>query len=158
MGAGGGETMTHQELIKRAERWLLNTKGCGFCFTELCSSIGEIPDAIGWKNCRSHLVECKTSRADFFSDKKKRFRRFPEQGLGVYRYYMTIPGLIVPGELPKMWGLLYVYKTQVRIIHMPGAFNIEKAARMELPILCSALRRIHLQGDLHKIYDTPWKN
>lgn len=147
--------MTHQELIIRAERWLLNTKGCGFCFTELVCSAREIPDAIGWKNSWSYLIECKTSRADFQADLKKMFRKFPEYGMGVFRYYMTTPALITPEELPEKWGLLYVYKTQVRVVKRPKAFDVDKAARREVQLMCSALRRIHLRGDLHKIYESP---
>lgn len=150
--------MTHQELIKRAERWLLNTKGCGFCFTELTCSAGEIPDAIGWKHSRSILVECKASRADFQSDKKKMFRQFPEYGMGVFRYYMTTPNLIIPSEIPNKWGLLYVYKKQVRIIKKSRVFNVEKAAAREIQLMYSALRRLHLRGDLYKIYDSPWES
>ena len=62
---------THAELVKRAEHWLMKTVGCSFCLTELTTSAGEIPDAIGWKNGRSILIECKATRADFLSDKKK---------------------------------------------------------------------------------------
>ncbi len=36
--------MTHAELIKKAERWLLNTKRCSFVFTELVTHAGETPD------------------------------------------------------------------------------------------------------------------
>ena len=149
--------MTHKELIARAEKWLMNTKGCSFCFTELTCWAPEVPDAIGWKSCHSHLVECKTSRADFQSDAKKMVRQFPYLGMGVYRYYMTVHKLITPEELPRQWGLLYVYKNQVRMIKDPISFKVSDATVQEMPLLMSALRRVYLRGDLPKIYDSVWK-
>ena len=69
--------MTHDKLVTIAKRWLLNTKGCGFAFQELCAFTPnvETPDAIGWRNGITILVECKISRADFLSDKNKLFRK-----------------------------------------------------------------------------------
>jgi hypothetical protein len=148
-------SFTHAELVQRAKRWLVNTKGCGFCLSEMrCyNNSGEIPDAIGWRYASSHLIECKTSRGDFFADAKKIFRRDVRKGIGNYRYYMTEPNLIIPDELPERWGLLYVYKTQVRQIVKPERFGHKEVPKVERPLLCSALRRVHLQGDLEKIYD-----
>lgn len=147
--------LTHSELIARAERWLLNSRGCGFCLSELVSNnySGEIPDCIGWRYGSSHLIECKTSHGDFFSDNRKLFRRDERRGMGNFRYYMTEPKLISKDELPERWGLLYVYRTQVRMIIKPKRFNFDNIARNERPLLCSALRRVHLRGDLEKIYD-----
>ena len=75
--------MTHDQLVARAKHWLLNTYGCGFAFAELtaCTNSGEIPDAIGFKYGHSILVECKTSRSDFLSDKKKTFRKYAWESL-----------------------------------------------------------------------------
>jgi hypothetical protein len=154
--------MTHKELVARAEKWLMNTMGCGFCFTELtCNSYtGEIPDAIGWRGGYSFLVECKTTRADFQTDAKKIFRYEPKEGMGNYRYFMTPPNLISPDELPKRWGLLYARRTQTRIIKAcmsDNIFQTDAVALREAPLLHSALRRVYLRGDLPKIYDSVWK-
>ncbi len=145
--------MTHAELIIRAERWLLRTKGCGFTLVELAcySNSGEIPDVIGFKQGRSHLVECKANRADFLGDSKKTFRRRPELGMGSYRYYATPASLIERVEVPARWGLLWVYPAQVRLIKRPTFWP--DTASKDLPILCSALRRVHIRGDLRKIYE-----
>ena len=147
--------MNHHELTNRAKRWLLKTKGCGFVLSELvCNSIvGETPDAIGWKYGQSHLIECKTSRADFFSDKKKSFRRRQYLGMGNYRYYMTLPDLVNSNEIPHRWGLLYAYPTMIKVVKEPEFICYPTTAEREIPVLCSALRRVHLRGDLEKIYD-----
>lgn len=147
--------LTHKELVSRAERWLLNSRGCGFCLSELVSysTSGEIPDCIGWRYGSSYLIECKTSRNDFFADAKKAFRRDVRLGMGNHRYYMTEPNLITIDELPERWGLLYVYPAQVRVIIKPSRFDHKEIMYAERPILCSALRRVHLRGDLDKIYD-----
>ena len=144
--------MTHRELVLRAERWLLKTKGCGFAFRELTPANGEIPDAIGWKNkCVSILVECKTSKADFLSDKHKYFRRDSYRGMGKYRYYMCPKGVIKPEELPQGWGLLYCLKNIIRKVKDAVYQECDQAA--EIGLLVSALRRVHIHGDLEKIYD-----
>jgi hypothetical protein len=147
--------VTHADLVVRATKWLKNTIGCGFVLTELSTASMETPDAIGWTSVTSYLVECKTSRSDFLADRKKLFRAYPEQGMGVYRYYMTPPGLVNPEELPSRWGLLWVYGRTVKVMKQPEAFDPKQAAFNEQPLLCSALRRVHLRGDLVKIYTMP---
>lgn len=161
-------TLTHDDLVKRAKRWLLNTVGCSFALVELRTLAPEVPDAIGFKETRSFLVECKTSRSDFLADKAKPFRQWPEVGMGNYRFYMAPPGLIRIDELPKHWGLLEVHERVVRIahpatgfnkrggnIHQPPAFSGESVILNERPMLISALRRVALRGDLEKIYENP---
>lgn len=147
--------MTHADLVERAEKFLLNTVRCYFVLKELVcyNSTGEVPDAIGWRYNESHMIECKTSRSDFFADKKKFFRRRKWLGVGNYRYYMTLPELIMPEEIPLKWGLLYVYNRRVKIIVKPEKIHYMNTAERELPFLCSALRRVHLQGNLCKIYE-----
>jgi len=147
--------MTHADLVKRAEKFLLNTIKCRFVLKKLVcyNATGEIPDAIGWKYDGSHMIECKTSRSDFFADKKKFFRQHRWLGIGNYRYYMTIPELVTPEEVPLKWGLLYVYSRSVKIIVKPERMHYVNIAIRELPFLCSALRRVYLQGNLHKIYE-----
>jgi hypothetical protein len=147
--------MDHKEMVKRAEKWLLNTRRCGFVLTEFAPWIcSEIPDAIGWDNrkARSYLIECKTSRADFLGDAEKPFRKRPGRGIGNYRYYMIPNGLVKPDELPPKWGLLYVFPKIVKLIADAQLYDDPKIAANKRPLLCSALRRVHLRGDLGKIY------
>lgn len=157
--------MTHQELVKIAERWLLGTKKCSFAFTELvCLATSEIPDAIGFQGGESFLVECKVSRADFLSDAKKLFRRNPWMGMGVFRYYLCPAGIIQPTDLPEKWGLIWVNeKGKPRQIVGPKGnvwstqqdFRHERNMQAEMGLMASALRRLHLRGVLPMIYLGP---
>jgi hypothetical protein len=145
--------MTHSDLVARAERWLLKNRGCGFALTELVSYAGEIPDAIGWQHSCSHLVECKLTRSDFLSDARKRFRRNPLQGMGNYRYYLSPPDVISETDLPDRWGLLWVWPKRVVIVRNAQCFSDPQIAANERYLFYSALRRVHLRGDLSKIYE-----
>ncbi len=150
--------MDHKEMVKRAEKWLLNTRRCGFVLIELSPWIcSEVPDAIGWDNqkARSFLIECKTSRANFLSDAAKPFRKRPRRGMGNFRFYMVPTGLVRPEELPPKGGLLYVYPKIIKVVVQPELHDDPKIAANERPLLCSALRRVHFRGDLTKIYEPP---
>src|ERR1700693_6104770 len=100
------ESMTHAQLVEKAVRWLRNYR-CGVVLSEQACVSGEMPDAIGWKRaCHSVLIECKITRADFFVDRDKPFRRKQECGLGWERFYLAPAGMIRREELPVGWGLL----------------------------------------------------
>lgn len=153
--------LTHADLVEIAEKWLL--KRCGFAFRELTTFAGETPDGIGFRSGGSILVECKATRSDFLSDKKKFFRRKPEMGVGMFRFYMCPIGLIKPEELPEKWGLLYVSDSgQVRQKAGPkgnvwssysnGFVFTERNIINEMALMYSALRRLHLQGVMPLIY------
>ena len=154
--------MTHEELVKRAERWL-KTMGCGVVFNDSFRTgtiTGEQPDAIGWRDGLSLLVECKASRADFFADKKKHFRRDPGEGMGDWRFIMCPPGLIQVGELPEGWGLLYVHPRKIERAHgVPANCHwwsqkpFEGNKRCETQLMYSALRRISIRGYFETIYE-----
>jgi hypothetical protein len=152
---------THSELVKIAEKWLYKTMNCGVVITELVSYANEIPDAFGMRSFYSILIECKTSRSDFFADRKKIFRQMPEQGIGDYRFFLCDEGLIKPEDLPERWGLLWWNGKQVKRIVGPKGniwsnfpeFKFEKDSRQEYKIFFSALRRVQLRGDLYKIYE-----
>jgi len=160
-GCSKMEPMTHAELVQRARHWLSNTVKCRFVFCEYGERYGEVPDAIGWvKEYRnrsitypSYLIECKISKADFMGDQGKPFRKNPMLGMGNYRYYLSEPGVIDPTWLPDQWGLLYVYSRQVKIIKDAIFIGWPVIAQNERQILCSALRRVHIRGDLAKIQD-----
>jgi hypothetical protein len=109
--------LTHDELCKI---------GCTFLREQGCSVVvnqpnalpnGESPDAIGFHgHNQSHIVEAKTSRSDFLADKNKPFRTNPKFGAGSYRWFICEPDLIIAGELPDNWGLVYAIKGQRKII------------------------------------------
>jgi hypothetical protein len=156
--------MSHDELCNIAENWLLKAKGCSFALTELDAAIGEIPDSIGFRSGFSIMVECKVSRSDFLSDKKKRIRINPYLGVGKFRFYMCPTDLIKPDELPQGWGLVYVNeKMKCRQIVGPKGniwegqkeFHHERHMQAEWQMMASALRRLHLRGRLPEIYLGP---
>ncbi|WP_110693329.1 hypothetical protein [Salinicola halophyticus] len=154
--------MDHSELCLRAEKWLRNAIGCGVTFDDRFQAAthnGEQPDAIGWRDGLSFLVEVKVSRADFLADRKKRFRNDPTLGMGDWRFYLCPPGMILPSELPEGWGLLYCHDKKVEKVHgvpnntqywMGRPFNGNKLPEMQL--MYSALRRLKLRGRFHEIY------
>jgi hypothetical protein len=151
--------VTHAELVDRAERWLLSI-GCGVTFTELSTAAMETPDVIGWKSHMSILIEVKASRSDFYRDKRKPFRRYPERGMGCWRFFMCEAGVILPGSLPEGWGLLYVDGNAVRrVCGVPagnanwGPAPFKPSRENEILMLLSALRRLKLRGYLPSIYE-----
>jgi hypothetical protein len=102
--------------------------------------IGESPDAFGWGGWTTQLIEVKVSRADFLSDKKKRWRKYPEQGLGAFRSYLCPEGIIKPEDLPDKWGLLYINeKGKIRKIVEPEIQDRNHGE--ELQLVTSILRR-----------------
>ena len=140
--------MTHSEIVNRAERWLRNTLYCRVVLTELTAYTrsGETPDVIGWVNNFSILVEAKTSRADFFADRKKHSRRHDLPALGQWRFYLTPPGLLKPEEIPHGWGL---YEVRGRSVVFTAGVKYRNAAvppfesclKSERAMLVSALAR-----------------
>jgi hypothetical protein len=87
---------------------------CRAVLCEVNIGLSECPDAIGWTGgCQSHLVEVKISRADFRADKEKPFRKIPTDGMGMYRWFMTPPGLLDLDDISDGWGLLEVHKRSV---------------------------------------------
>lgn len=159
---GEGARMTHVDLVERAERWLYSV-GCGVVLTELVTYASGIPDAIGFRSDCSILVECKTSRSDFFADRKKPHHG-PDVGMGNWRFYLTPEGLIKPEELPQQWGLLYA-GAKGRVQRVSGCpqdrrwweYSRAGNVRDEMRMMYSALRRLKLRGVLDRIYEKPWE-
>jgi len=133
--------MTHGDLVARAVKWLKNTERCQIVGAEIGNGGIEIPDAMGWKTWGgSWLIECKTSRADFFRDKRKPGRQ-GGMSLGHNRYYMTPPKLVVPGELPKGWGLLEVHPKIVRRVVSATVQENLMVDALEKRVLLSMMER-----------------
>ena len=148
--------MTHDALVSLAAKWL-RRQGCSLILTEAKSRTDEIPDAIGFKESDSILVECKISRSDFLADAKKYFRAFPDMGMGRYRMYLCPAGIIQPEELPAKWGLLWVMDDG-RIEKLAGPVGevwtwnnqawvfTELGIRAEHMLLLAALRRAQAEN------------
>lgn len=139
--------ITHEELCRVAVRWLNNRMVIGVSEISYAS---EIPDALGYGSYGTVLIECKTSRADFLRDGKKWCRKDSAKGLGNYRYFMCVEGLIKTDELPEKWGLLWVKNGKVYL--KKGAkyyghsghedWYFESARDSELGILAQVARRL----------------
>lgn len=143
--------ISHKELVEQAGLWLRNcSKTHTVVITELVTSGTETPDAIGFSaQGGTTLIECKASRADFQADKKKHFRRYPENGMGDHRYFMAPVGLLKPEELPENWGLIEVYeKTESgrrkRYLTVSPKLCPQVNQRAQTGMLVSVLRRLEM--------------
>src|SRR5208283_3296292 len=115
----------HAQLVARAVEWLRRRYKCGIILSEQSCATGEVPDVIAWKGfCKSVLVECKVSRADFLADAAKPFRLKPDDGMGSQRFYMAPACMIRADELPKHWGLLELHGRDVRMVVKPGRVDL----------------------------------
>lgn len=131
--------MTHPQLVETARRWLC--RRCSVVTTEIAGSGRDEPDALGWYGYGSSIfIECKVTRSDFLADRDKMHRRFPEHGIGQYRYYMAPAGLIRATELPDGYGLLEVKGKRIMKTVQSRAFDGNM--RDETQILMSIIRRI----------------
>jgi hypothetical protein len=138
--------MTHDELIKRAVRWL-RKKRCHVIAAELVTYARsrETPDVIGWYGTGSILIECKTSRGDFRADLLKPART-TGIAMGDWRFYFTPPGLLNGLKLPNGWGLYEVHPNSVR--HVRGVrYDVRNRSftdtckHSEIAMLLSIIRR-----------------
>jgi len=131
----------HAQLVEIARQWLRKTKRCSVVVSEIASMGIESPDALGWYGLATHLVECKTSRSDFLADKKKIFRNYLELGLGDYRWFLTLPGVIHnETELPLGFGWIE-WDGKCRVI-AKATYQPVKKVQYETSILLSLLKRI----------------
>lgn len=141
--------LTHNELVKIAAWWLERTASnmsmrCPLIITELVTANTEIPDIIGFRYGISTLIECKASRNDFLTDRKKHFRKEADRGMGDYRYYFAPANMIQPSELPMYWGLIEVDEVgQIRIIQDALQFP-EANKHGEIIMLQSVIRRLKI--------------
>ncbi|MDK9356748.1 hypothetical protein [Lelliottia wanjuensis] len=158
-------SLTHDELCQIAYSFL-KRNGFKVCFHDRFVAVtrtGEQPDAMGFRNFASCLIEVKCSRADFLADRKKPFRRMPSEGMGDWRFFMAEPGIIEVHELPAGWGLLHVVNGKVRKVHgwpqgnccwaNPEDKPFTGNKQVECDYMLSALRRMELRGHLKEIYD-----
>lgn len=154
--------MTHAQLVRLAEQWLRRYYRCGIVLSEQSCASGETPDVIGWKGkCRSVLVECKMSRADFLADRDKPFRRDPALGMGCERFYLAPRGMIEKAELPKSWGLLECKGREITIVSKAARQSQRGEAGLlwEMNLLLASLRRVEVRIEPRTITDfLKWKN
>ena len=153
--------MTHAQLVKVAEQWLRRYR-CGIVLSEQQCSSGEMPDAIGWKGkCRSVVVECKISRADFLADWAKPWRTNPEVALGCERFYLSPRGIVRPEDPPKGWGLLEIHDRRVNMLVKPcrQSQRSPEGLMNEMNLLLASLRRVEVRIEPQTITEfLKWKN
>lgn len=156
------QTVSHALLVAKAVEWLRREYRCGIILSEQYCATGEVPDAIGWKGqCKSVVVECKVSRADFLADARKDFRLRPEMGLGSERLYMAPAGTIAAEELPASWGLLEYERREVKLVVKPARRDLRTPIGMmkEMNLLLASLRRVEVRIEPRTITDfLKWKN
>ena len=154
--------MTHAQLVRLAEQWLRKRYRCGIVLSEQSCASGETPDVIGWKgSCRSIVIECKISRADFFADREKPFRKRPEAGMGCERFYLGPQGMIKADELPAGWGLLECKGREISVAVRPRrqSQRTETGLMWEMNLLLASLRRVEVRIEPQTITDfLKWKN
>jgi hypothetical protein len=155
--------MTHAALVELAVRWLRTAYRCGIILSEQACASGEVPDVIGWKgHCRSVLVECKISRADFLADRHKPWRAHPDGALGCERYYLAPAGLIAVAELPDGWGLLEARGRKVSVAiacHKRRSLRTPAGLLNEMNLLLASLRRVEIRIEPQTITDfLKWEN
>ncbi|QNF10902.1 hypothetical protein [Klebsiella variicola] len=83
--------LTQDELCQIACRFLQNNCLKGAIHERFVAAVstGEQPDAIGFRNLASCLIEVKCSRADFLADRKKHFRVEASKGMGDWGFCMA---------------------------------------------------------------------
>ena len=155
--------MTHSALVDLAVKWLRTHYRCGIVLSEQACCSGEVPDVIAWKGrCRSVVVECKVSRADFLADRNKPWRQNPESALGCERFYMAPAGLIAATDLPDGWGLLEVRGRKVEsTIACSKRRSLRSAEGLmnEMNLLLASLRRVEVRIEPQTITDfLKWEN
>ncbi len=155
--------MTHPALVELAVRWLRTHYRCGIILSEQACCSGEVPDVIGWKGrCRSVLIECKVSRADFLADRGKPWRQDPAGALGCERFYLAPAGVIPASELPAGWGLLEVRGRKVDIAapcSKRKSLRTAEGLLNEMNLLLASLRRVEIRIEPQTITDfLKWEN
>lgn len=157
-------SFTHRELCEIGANWLRssNYHNCKSILID-GGSFEERPDVLGFRYRSqpfgSVLLEAKISRQDFLNDKTKPHRQ-DGKGMGKWRYYICPKGLILPDEVPPLWGLLYVSDAG-RVKVMKGVFESKATAyeinqgyeKYKFPTydleLESRLLAVNLQGMLY---------
>jgi len=145
----------HDRLVKKGRAWAF--RYYPLVVSELAASGAETADIVAFGHEWTAVIECKTSRADFFSDQKKHFRRYPENGMGDQRYFLVPHGLVKPRDLPEGWGLLELKGE--RVYRTVESKRFEKKAGAEISVLVSIIRRLNpeLKGVSIKFYQIETK-
>lgn len=147
---------THKDLVKLAVAWLKRgvpynqeepqwKRKCTFVLAEIVTAAFENPDAMGFDSGYSIVVECKTSRSDFFADRKKSHMYEATRGMGRMRWYLVPKGLVKPEETPEWCGLAYANGRSVEVVKFAPHRELDGLGSMqECQVLQSCVRRFQL--------------
>lgn len=142
---------SREDLVDMAIDWLRKI-GCTVVIDarDVPAHLGLEYDAIGWRNGISIAVVCRDSQKSYDDDIKKTFRRFPDNTIGGWRFYLVSPGEIHAHNLPPLWGLLSAINGKViSCVNVPInrmrwsndlPFVVDKSE--EIILLCSAIKQI----------------
>lgn len=127
-------------------RGLDGTNPHKYVVVELITYGREDADVWGTNGAATTLVEVKTSRADFLKDREKQHRKDPISGMGNFRWYYALEGIIKEAELPENWGLVEADESgkMVRLVRI--ASYQESTSLSSISILCSIMRREGIKG------------
>ena len=154
-------SISHSYLVHAGAAWL-RRQGFAIVTTELATTATrEIPDVIGFRASCSAVIEVKCSRSDFLRDRNKPHRQ--SGGLGVYRFFLSQPGIVEAYDLPPKWGLLHLDGRSIRRVLAPrgnlwapydssgqgtstwSAFQHETNLAQERHVLYSIARRLSIK-------------
>lgn len=129
----------HFKLCIEAAKFLQTNEWCKYVAVELITVGSEHTDVWGTTGYTSHMIEVKTSRADFLKDQKKpcRFKK----GLGNFRWYLVPEGKVKEEEIPENWGLLFHDGEKITRYVKHPVFTEDVSNQGENAILCSIMRR-----------------
>lgn len=105
---------THRQLEEAGAKWLAKWGywwSCNHIAIEPASPgcRSETPDVIGFACGVTHVIECKTSRADFLRDFRKKWRKEGDKPMGACRWWLCEEGLITRDDLAGCGdGLLWI--------------------------------------------------
>jgi hypothetical protein len=120
-------------------------RNCRPVLKEPQNVMGILPDVIGWSGLHSYVVECKTSKADFLNDKKKKGK------LGDYFIYFTYPGVIELEDLEEAEGLIYYGEKKKHICVKQPTLRENNYKDVELAILLSICRGTNINAKTDNI-------
>lgn len=129
--------------------------GHKYVAVELMTYGEEIPDVWATNGWSATIVEVKTSRADFLRDRNKKCRKNPIEGIGNFRWYYALHGVIKVDELPENWGLAEADESGKYVKLVKSAAFQESSSLGSIAILCSIMRR---EGIKKQIFNYRKKN
>ena len=132
------ESKLHKELKYKAHQYLLNQSYRLARFEKECGYM--IADAWGidYQTLYTKIIEVKISRADFHSDKYKKYQII-NTPTAEEIYYLCPSGLIQPEEVGECCGLLWYNEKTGRLLNKKKAPILKVHIRTKLRILIDFL-------------------